>query len=264
MESERIGLVLGRALELRVKMSNCDSNDEESDDSLLDIRDALQALEAQLSSLQALHQQQWYEKEAVLAEIEFSQKKLLKSLEEYEGKNLEVINEAIAFVGETVDDNNDLLLPPYPSRPSPALASDCGYLSHFTSTHKYPRDGLISNGQTSTDKNRMVHESRSPLRGIKLLLGAAAKATFTVVGVICILSLAGFEPRLRKRNNNQVNIWGLLPQQGDNSENKLTVECPAGRIPVIEDGEVRCLVKERVEVPFGSVVATPDVNYGCG
>ncbi|KAG9132710.1 hypothetical protein Leryth_026001 [Lithospermum erythrorhizon] len=113
MESERIGLVLGRALELRVKMSNCDSNDEESDDSLLDIRDALQALEAQLSSLQALHQQQWYEKEAVLAEIEFSQKKLLKSLEEYEGKNLEVINEAIAFVGETVDDNNDLLLP-YP------------------------------------------------------------------------------------------------------------------------------------------------------
>ncbi|KAG9155234.1 hypothetical protein Leryth_023262 [Lithospermum erythrorhizon] len=233
-----------------------------------------QALEAQLSSLQQppyryigtvrlCTSSNGMRKEVVLAEI--NQSKEVAQVASYmKWKNLEVINEAIAFVGETVDDNNDLLLPPYPSRPSPALASDCGYLSHFTSTHKYPRDGLISNGQTSTDKNRMVHESRSPLRGIKLLLGAAAKATFTVVGVICILSLAGFEPRLRKRNNNQVNIWGLLPQQGDNSENKLTVECPAGRIPVIEDGEVRCLVKERVEVPFGSVVATPDVNYGCG
>ncbi|GAA0152225.1 hypothetical protein LIER_37449 [Lithospermum erythrorhizon] len=267
MEAERIGLVLGRASELRLKMSNLDDDAE----SLFNIIDALQSLEAQLSSLQALQQQQWYEKEAALAEIEYSQKKLLQKLEEFEEKDLEVIHEAIAFVGETVDDNKDLLLPPYPSRPSPTLGSDSEYLSNLVSTRKYPPNGLISNSlkkelsndRTSTGKNQIVPESNSPFRGIKALLGAAAKATFTVIGFVCVLSLAGFETRLRK-GDNQLNIWGLVPHRQDISEKKETIECPPGRIPVIEDGEVRYLVKERVEIPFGSVVATPDVNYGFG
>jgi len=66
MEEEGIGLVLARATELRLKISNCihkatangpsshaaDDDDEEATERLLNICDALEALETQLSSLQ--------------------------------------------------------------------------------------------------------------------------------------------------------------------------------------------------------------------
>lgn len=66
MEEEGIGLVLARATELRLKISNCiqratangpsphadDDDDDEATERLLNICDALEALETQLSSLQ--------------------------------------------------------------------------------------------------------------------------------------------------------------------------------------------------------------------
>jgi len=65
MEEEGIGLVLARATELRLKINNCiqkptsspnglleDDEDEDATDRLLNICDALEALETQLSSLQ--------------------------------------------------------------------------------------------------------------------------------------------------------------------------------------------------------------------
>jgi len=66
MEEEGIGLVLARATELRLKITNCihrtdttngptphpDDDDEEATERLLNICDALEALETQLSSLQ--------------------------------------------------------------------------------------------------------------------------------------------------------------------------------------------------------------------
>lgn len=68
MEEEGIGLVLARATELRLKISNCihratspngpssphndDDDDEGATERLLNICDALEALETQLSSLQ--------------------------------------------------------------------------------------------------------------------------------------------------------------------------------------------------------------------
>jgi len=68
MEEEGIGLVLARATELRLKISNCihkatangpsphaDDDDEEATERLLSICDALEALETQLSSLQVPH-----------------------------------------------------------------------------------------------------------------------------------------------------------------------------------------------------------------
>ncbi|KAK6159428.1 hypothetical protein DH2020_006742 [Rehmannia glutinosa] len=153
---------------------NQDYDVEEEAESLVNIKDALESLEGQLSSLQALQQRQWYDKESALADIEDSQKKLLKELKEYKGKDLEVINEAIAFASVT-EDNNDLLLPPYPSRPSHPIVSENGYLSTFSSTRKLPQNGVS-----------------------------------------------------------------------------------AGKVAVMENGETRCVVKERVEIPFESVVATPD------
>ncbi|KAI3448061.1 hypothetical protein Pfo_004726 [Paulownia fortunei] len=297
MDEDRIGLVLAKTSELRSKIINCihktsnaekegkeseskeseaspdaenreDDNEEEAE-CLFSIKDALESLEGQLSSLQALQQQQWYEKESALAEIEYSQKKLLKELKEYKGKDFEVIHEAIAFASET-EDNNDLLLPPYPSRPSNSVVSDNGYLSSFPSTHKFAQNGGIIGGLKDihgVSKNLLESERNQTQSGpagafkrVKVLIGAAAKTALTVVGVITILSLAGFEPRLRKRDN-QFKILDLLKLQR-NEEKGTTIECPPGKVPVIESGEIRCVVKERVEIPFESVVATPDVSYG--
>ncbi|KAK4401583.1 Plastid division protein PDV2 [Sesamum angolense] len=299
MDEDRIGLVLAKTSELRSKIVNCihktasnvekegkESESKESEaspdaenqhdteeeaESLLNIRDALESLEGQLSSLQALQQQQWYEKEAALAEIEYSQKKLLKELKEYKGKDLEVIHEAIAFAGET-EDSNDLLLPPYPSRPSLSVVSDNGYLSNFTSTRKFHQNGAIAGGlknlldvpkdlQKSETSHRQSGPS-SPFQRVKVLISTAAKVAVTIAGVVTILSLAGFEPRMIKRDN-QLKLADLFQLQRNN-EKGATVECPAGKVPVKENGEIRCVVKERVEIPFESVVATPDVSYGCG
>ncbi|XP_058190537.1 plastid division protein PDV2 [Rhododendron vialii] len=300
MDEDGIGLVLARASELRTKITNCihsasttedknsnprelegeeegngspsqdidkvaeEQQEEEETESLLNIRDALESLEAQLSSLQALQQQQWYEKEAALAEIDYSRKKLLKKLKEYKGEELEVIHEAAAFASETVDDNSDLLLPPYPSRPSRSMVSENGYLSHFPSTRKLAQNGLI-NGSTTIEAregNQKQSKSENPPKGFGLFINAAAKTVLTLVGVISILGLAGCEPRLRKRDA-KFNVFGFFQQRGNKAEGEM-VHCPPGKVLVVEGGEARCLVKERVEIPFESVVAAPDVNYGCG
>ncbi|XP_060168341.1 plastid division protein PDV2 [Lycium barbarum] len=270
MDEDRIGLVLARISELRVEITNCiqkastnankDENgveepaedEDEAVDCLLNIKDALESLEAQVSSLQALQEQQWYEKEAALAEIGYSQEKLLQTLKGYEGKDFQVIHEAIAFVSETVEDNNDLLLPPYPSRPSRSLVSDKSY-----GARKFTQNGAIGghNHDSRKDLDEANHErseSKSPLRMVKFFTSAAAKTALTVVGVICVLSLAGFEPQLKKWDN-QFKVSNLFQQLANK-----------GKVPVAENGETQCTVKERVEIPFESVVATPDVNYGCG
>ncbi|KAL2512206.1 Plastid division protein PDV2 [Abeliophyllum distichum] len=240
MDEDRISLVLARASELRSKITSCirqaTSNvenqgketdnkeseaspvaenevlddDEEEIESLLNIRDALESLEAQLSSLQALQQQQWYEKETALAQIEYSQEKLLKKLKEYKGKDLDFIHEAIAFAGET-EDNSDLLLPPYPSRPSRSLVSDNGHISIFPSMRKYTQNGAITGGlkNLESERNQTHPGLQVPFNWMKSFLGAAARTALTITGVILVLSLAGFEPRLKKRDN-QFKILGAV------------------------------------------------------
>ncbi|KAL3621207.1 hypothetical protein CASFOL_036119 [Castilleja foliolosa] len=283
MDEERIGLVLAKTSELRSKIINCihkttpnlegeglksepresepspdaenpdyDGDEEEEDaETLLNIKDALESLEGQLSSLQALQQQQWYEKEAALSEIEYSQKKLLKELKQYKGKDLQVIHEAISFATLATDDhNNDLLLPPYPSRPPHPIIPENGL---FTSARKFgpktPNDGPDGNRRTS-----------GPWASVKGLI----KTVLAIAGVVGVLSLAGFEPRMRKRDSGLVKIVGLFQVNGEKGRGGGGPECPAGKVAVIENGETRCVVKERVEVPFESSIATPDVSYGCG
>ncbi|CAA3006154.1 plastid division PDV2 [Olea europaea subsp. europaea] len=286
MDEDRIGLVLARTSELRSKIINCihkasanvekgvkendnpdaesQENEDEETECLLDIRDALESLEAQLSSLQALQQQQWYEKEAALTEIEYSQKKLLKELKEYKGTNLDVIHEAISFASET-EESNDLLLPPYPRRPSHSLVSDNGHLSSFLSTHKFSQNESIRGRPRDiykSERTQTPNESRSLLKGASVLVGTAAKAALTIIGVISILNLAGFEPSVRKRGNH-FRILDIFQLRRNNDEDT-AVKCPPGKVPVLENGEMRCVVKERVEIPFESSVSIPDVNYGCG
>ena len=211
-----------------------------------------------------MQQQQQYEKEVALGEIEQSRKALLDKLKEYKGEALEVINEASAFAGETVERNNDLLLPPYPSRPPHSLRRDNGYLPHLPSMHKLIRNGLISgdraNGGQNTNSNDS-EQNKNP-RGLGFFLGAAAKTVFTIVGVVSVLTLSGFGPKFVNRET-PLKFLGLF-HQPESEEKRLADKCPPGKVLVVENGEARCLVKERVEVPFSSAAAKPDVNYGCG
>lgn len=184
---------------------------------------------------------------------------MLKELKEYKGKDLEVINEAIAFASET-EDSNDLLLPPYPSRPSQSIVSQNGYLSN---SRKISQNGVKNVHDVPNNLDKSERQS-GPLKSVKAFIGTAAKAALTIAGLITILGMAGFEPRLRKRDNEFKLLDVLFQLRGGNDEKGTSLECPPGKVLVMENGERRCVVKERVEVPFESVVATPDVSYGCG
>nr|GMD85774.1 plastid division protein PDV2 [Ipomoea batatas] len=282
MEEGRIEMVLARITELRSKITNCIAADrtegrelrkggtemdsDEVSDCLLSIRDALEKLEVLVSSLQALHQQQLYEKAEAFAGIAYSQEKLLKKLKEYKGNNLDIINEAIAFVGETVEESNDLLLPPYPTQPYP-LVSDKLYPSYPPSSHVISQNGVISGSQLHQLIKEDLHgshqeEAKSPPRMVTCFIGVAARTALTVVGIISVLTLAGFEPRLKKRDTclkvaNLFQLFGI-DKKGTNAT------CPPGKVLVFENGETRCVVRERVEIPFHSDVTTADVNHGCG
>ncbi|CAK7329754.1 unnamed protein product [Dovyalis caffra] len=245
-----------------VLLSEAEEGEDDETERLLHIRDALESLENQLSNLQALQQQQRYEKEVALGEIEHSRKILLDKLKEYKGEDLEVIKEASAFAGETVEHNNDLLLPPYPSRLPQSLVLNNRYLSHFHPTRK--SNGIISGEargyQDGSENNQAQAASKNSRKGLGHVISAAAKTMITLVGVISVLSFAGFGPGIGKKNF-PLKVLGLY-QQPTTEERKQIVQCPPGRILVLEDGEARCVVKERVAVPFNSVVGKPDVNYG--
>ncbi|RDX94851.1 Plastid division protein PDV2, partial [Mucuna pruriens] len=288
MEEEGIGLVLARATELRLKISNCihkatangsllhaDDDDDDATERLLNICDALEALETQLSSLQVLQQQQRYEREIALAEIESSRKMLIDKLKEYKGKELEVIHEATTFASETVEPNNDLLLPPYPSRPPYSVSMEKEYLSQIPSVNKSGRSGLITfdpmieanKSLSEKEPNHVENGAKSSRKGLGYFITSAAKTMLTVVGVVSILSLSGFGPNLGKLGT-RFSVQGRVENEErsttKNGGERPNIQCPPGRILVWENGEARCLVKERVEIPFSAVAATPDINYGCG
>ncbi|KAH7306718.1 hypothetical protein KP509_22G026500 [Ceratopteris richardii] len=127
MEPEEIAVVLSRASKLHTKLSdaihvvveNTSSssfripgiqNGEAASEvrSLAAIRDSLEILEEQLESLQVLQQQQRADRDAGLAELEESRRVFLKLLSEYRGRELDVVQEALAFAGGDVLDKNEV------------------------------------------------------------------------------------------------------------------------------------------------------------
>ncbi|KAF5727226.1 hypothetical protein HS088_TW22G00915 [Tripterygium wilfordii] len=251
MEEERIGVVLAKAVELRLKIGNCiheattpskqktqqgqDAEEEEEEsiyvngdkylfqnhetedddqeaERLLSIRDALESLESQLSSLQALQHQQHYEREVAFSEIENSRMTLLDKLKEYKGEGLEVIREALEFAGETVKHDNDLLLPPYPSRPPHSLITDNGNLSHLAFSQKSLQNGIITNDPLNelkeNGKEPVLERREQSGKGLVHLISAATKTVLTLVGVLSVLSLSGFGP------NFELNSSCLAPFSG--------------------------------------------------
>lgn len=290
MDEEKIGMVLVRASELRSKIANCipktnppiqdqivgdesingaqdpsSSIGDEADDeaeALLNICDAFDSLQSQLASLQAMQQQQQYEREAAIGDIEYSRKMLLQKLSEYKGQHLDIVQEAEAFAGMKVQHDNELLLPPYPTRSSRSLVLDNGHLSRFSYMRKHSQNGYNGSGANESKKSQTQSSSNKLWGGLRFLVHSTAKTMITLVGVISLLSLAGFEPRLSKKGANMKVL--TLFQQPAGEEKRHMADCPPGKVPVMEDGEFRCIVKERVEIPFDSRANNPDVNYGCG
>ena len=314
-DEEGIGLILARATELRLKISDCidtsstavsdgvhsggrkdgsspakkdefignqeKDSDEEEAERLLCIRDALESLESQPAALQVRNPKfnlplclfvdwvwigftvlilslcgndffgnkiyclmviDWFScnKTRIFAKDNNMRSKWLSLrlitagrcwLREAQGLQRERIWSATRgfdFAGKRVDYENDLLLPPYHVHP------------HLPSKHKKSDVNGFGSGHV-----RKVNPNGGS--GVIIgFLGSVAKIMLPLIGVISIL----------KRGAS----LKLLQQQVVRAPN----QCPRGKVLVFGDGEARCLVKERVEIPFDSVVAKRDVTYGYG
>ena len=212
---------------------------------------------------QALLQQQQYERETVMGEIEYSRKVLLKKLGEYKGEHLDVIHEAEAFASMKVEHDNELLLPPYPTCAQNSAVFDRSQLSGFSYTQKQAENHCNGSDFRNEQINSETQNRSGKLwGGLRFLVLSTAKTMLTLVGVISLLNLAGFEPRLSKKGAHLKVLTSF--QQPGAEDRRLTATCPLGKVAVMKDGEIHCVVKERVEVQFESLGENPAVNYGCG
>ncbi|CAM0905251.1 unnamed protein product [Alopecurus aequalis] len=289
---EEIGLVLARASDLRSRISACaaaarppprlgageeeefgeeDGEEEVEVESLVGINDALESLERQLASLQDLQHQQRYERETILNQIDRSRTSLLNKLKEYKGEDCEVIHEAAAFAGEKIENDDGLILPPYSSHVTNSFVLDDLYPTNYISKSKCLKNGLDSNGMTEDGtktnglQNRIVSTSSHNSRGgIRSFIGWMAKTAVMVVGAVSIMKAAGYEPTTG-RSGIKLDIAGLFRKEVTGArEQAPTLQCPPGKALVVEDGRAHCIVKERVEIPFGTNLAAPDASYGLG
>ncbi|KAL6647134.1 hypothetical protein ACP70R_014571 [Stipagrostis hirtigluma subsp. patula] len=303
MEGEEIGLVLARASDLRSRISACaaaagsqrggaeeavlkrlgaagkEEEEEEEDgeegegeevESLVGISDALESLERQLAALQDLQHQQRYERETILSQIDRSRRFLLNKLKEYKGQDCEAINEAAAFAGEKIEHDDGLILPPYSNHVTNSFVLDDLYPLNYVSKSKRLHNGLDSDGMTQYDtrtnglENRNTGTSnRSSRGGIGSFIGWLAKTAVTIVGVVAIMKASGCEPVVG-RNSIKLDIAGLFGREASSREEQTTLQCPPGKVVVVEDGRAHCVVKERVEIPFDTNLASPNASYGLG
>lgn len=296
MEGEEIGLVLARASDLRSKISACvaaagarprpqsdgeaavkrlgageeeDEEEEEEAESLVGINDALESLERQLASLQDLQHQQRYERETILSQIDRSRRFLLNKLKEYKGQDCEVIHEAAAFAGEKIEHDDGLLLPPYSSHVTNSFVLDDLYPPNYVSKSKCLHNGLDSDGmaqdtRTNGLENRNASTSNHNSRGgIRSFIGWMAKTAVMVVGAISIMKAAGYEPMIG-RNSIKLEIAGLFSKEATSGKQQAALQCPPGKVMVLEDGRAHCVVKERVEIPFDTNLVSPNASYGLG
>ncbi|XP_014496766.1 uncharacterized protein LOC106758347 [Vigna radiata var. radiata] len=156
-----------------------------------------------------------------------------------------------------------------------SMSMDTKYLSQIPSMNKYGRNGLMTfdtmieakKNLHEKDQNLIENGAKNSRKGLGFFITFAAKTMLTVVDMVSILSLSGFGPKLGTCFS--VQGWHHKVENVERSTTKNggerpRIQCPPGKIMVWENGEARCLVKERVEIPFSAVAATPDINYGCG
>lgn len=241
-----------------------EEEEEEEEESLGNIRDAFESLESQLSSLQALQQQQRYEREASLVQIGHSRMLLLSKLKEYKGDHLEVISEALTFADRTLRLDDDLLLPPYPSHLPDLFVLDDLYSSKYE-LHQNRFTGEVmqeaKKNMNGTEERHTQPSDRKNSKGIRFAFGLVGKSALMLAGFVCILNFSGFKTLIRN-DGIEIKIQEFFQRLA--SKERRTLECPTGKLLVIEDGKSRCIVKERVEIPFDLDVTAPKISYGLG
>ncbi|KAI5059389.1 hypothetical protein GOP47_0025708 [Adiantum capillus-veneris] len=353
MEPEEIAVVLTRASELHSKLSDAISfaveespssssrltvlpNGDGSSElrSLAAIRDSLEVLEEQLESLQALQQQQRADRDAGLAEIEESRRLFLKRLEDYRGRELEVVQEALAFAGGNVPDKDELpsqSYPPLEDGESPLVSIPRGREdfheeqrsrnqvfgfeveeaqeddgsevdSTFEDEDYRNSDNLIRTAVKSVNAMKysvmssrafafvfnVVKSSVSFLRRFAgqisgQVTGPPSKVVLVVVSTFVVLSLTDLGerrtksvarvsrmPAHRSHQHHNSNANGERGPHMTSSKFYHHVKDP-GSMPAEgsevrkeEDDFPRCVVRERLELPFYQELRSPDVLYGRG
>ncbi|KAL6880421.1 hypothetical protein ACP4OV_011986 [Aristida adscensionis] len=298
MEGEEIGLVLARASDLRARISACaaaaggageaavlkrlgaagaedgeegeEEDEKEEEESLVGISDALESLERQLAALQDLQHQQRYERETILSQIDRSRRFLLNKLKDYKGQDCEVIHEAAAFAGEKIERDDGLILPPYSSHVTNSFGLDDLYPLNYLSKSKCFHNGLDSDGMTQDVartnglENRHTNTSnRNSRGGVGSFIGWLAKTAVMVAGVVSILKATGYEPVIG-RNSIRLDIAGLFSKGAAEGEERTSLQCPPGKVMVVQEGRAHCVVKERVEIPFETNLGSPNASYGLG
>jgi len=207
-----------------------------------------------------------------LSQIDRSRRFLLSKLKEYKGQDCEVIHEAAAFAGEKIEHDDSLILPPYSNHVTNSFVLDDLYPLSYVSKPKRLHNGLDSDRATQDDTRTNGTENRNAgtpncglLGSIGSFIGWMAKTAVMVSGAVSIMKAAGYEPVIGT-NSIKLDIAGLFGKvaTATGKEEQGTRRCPPGKVMVLEDGKAHCVVKERVEVPFGTDLASPDASYGLG
>lgn len=245
------------------------------------------------------------EKDAVLAELEESRHLLLLKLKNHRGHEWEVVQEALAFAGEPVEERDDLLLPPYP-RPvvDVSLAVDNQSPNHLSRAISLPRGRAVKrltlseesvqvdeeafrNKDVTKGKQDYQEQGTTPehkvdaaggivflggfMRGLSGRVGNAlvhaAKAVFVVASVVAFLAFTEHNHRQVEQKPSVVKPSVVKPVFVPESQPRppSPLKCsPGQKLIVLEDGNAKCVVKERFELPFPREVKDPDVLYGRG
>lgn len=224
-----------------------------------------------------------------MSQIDRSRRSLLAKLREYKGQDCEVIHEAAAFAGERIERDDSLVLPPYSDHVTNSFALDdlypLSYMSKPKRLHTQPDSEDDGTAQDDARRNgRESRDTRASKRGsgggggggggggIGAFMGWVAKTAVMVVGAVCVMKAAGYESVTWRNGGARLDIAGLFGggggkqavAAGGGDERRAPLRCPPGKAMVVENGRARCVVKERVEVPFDAVLAPPSSRYGLG
>lgn len=260
-----------------------------------------------LAMLQSVQQQQRLRKDAALAELEESRRVLLLRLKEHDGREMQVVEEAMTFAGEPVKKTDDLPLPPYLHPVSPSLYSEspvfrsakaekpslvkqlddrCSFNSSLFLVDEAASEADVGNPTANPVATEMhIEQATSPpsgrfSRAFTGMLNFTGKTLLVVVSVVAFLAVSEFNLNGRKAQKPKPSSERQAPpppapplvqQQRPKPEPEPkprpaapVLECPAGYKRIEDDGIVKCIVKERVELPFPRGLKTPDVLHGRG
>ncbi|KAH7429126.1 hypothetical protein KP509_09G032200 [Ceratopteris richardii] len=260
------------------------------------IRGALLDLQDQLESLQALHKRHKYEREDLLIELEDRRKVLIEKLKDYNGTEWELVQEANAFVGEPVQKEDDLVLPPYQSnlrngtsQVGKGSSISLPKLQHNSSRRNSlgrrpgedegsdPKNRPRASESPELDDNKST-SSRTPFPGLMIgiyrlaskageIVTISAKNTIVIAGII--FTLSQLKPLSKNWSAGKVassKRYNRIKHSSPKPDGLIIQDrsCPPGKVLLVRDGVQKCFVKERIEAPFEKVVKQPDASYGYG